>query len=107
MRRLVPLALLLAACTGPGYRDPGDSEPLRKEIEDKNIATRVRIALGEDPRTALYDSIHVECVDGTVTLEGAVKSAGVKRRAVEVAQACKGVRSVRDRISVPSASDPR
>ncbi len=98
---------LLAASKGPGYRNPGDSEELRREIEDRNTASRVRIALGQDPETAPYGSIRVRCVEGKVELVGAVDRAAVKRRAEEVALQCAGVRRVRNRINVPSASDPR
>ena len=98
---------LLAACKGPGYRNPGDSEELRLEIVDKNIASRVRIALGQDPETAPYGSIRVRCVEGKVELVGAVDRAAVKRRAEEVALQCVGVRRVRNRINVPGASDRR
>jgi len=107
VKRFICLVCLFAACKGPGYRDPGDTEELRREIGDRNTATRVRIALGEDPQTAPYASIRVECVGGTVTLQGEVRSGGVKRRAVEVARSCEGVRDVRDRISVRDASAPR
>ena len=98
---------LLAACKGPGYRNPGDSEELRLEIEDKNTASRVRIALGQDPETAPYGSIRVHCVEGKVELVGAVDRAAVKRRAEELALQCVGVRRVRNKISVPGASDRR
>ena len=108
MRQLALLILpLLAACKGPGYRNPGDSEELRLEIEDENIASRVRIALGQDPETAPYGSIRVRCVEGKVELGGAVDRGAVKRRAEEVALQCAGVRRVRNRITVPVASDPR
>ena len=108
MRHLVFLILpLLAACKGPGYRNPGDSEELRLDIEDKNIASRVRIALGQDPETAPYGSIRVHCVEGKIELVGAVDRAAVKRRAEEVALACAGVRRVRNKINVPAATDQR
>ncbi|MHC4547974.1 MAG: BON domain-containing protein [Planctomycetota bacterium] len=107
MRYRIAILLFLAACKGPGYRDPEDSEPLRLEIEDRNIESRVRIALGEDPETAPYDNIRVQCAKGGVTLVGAVDRAAVKRRAGEVALQCVGVRHVRNRITVPGASGRR
>ena len=70
MRQLVFWILpLLAACKGPGYRNPSDSEDLRLEIEDENTASRVRIALGQDPETAPYGSIRVRCVEGVFVSE--------------------------------------
>ena len=98
MRRAAAVLLLVAACRG--YRDPGDSEPLRRDIEDSNVASRVRIALGEHPETAPYDTIRVSCEAGVVTLTGDVDRAPVRRRAVEIASSCEGVRSVRDRLTV-------
>lgn len=105
-RSLLPLmalsTLLLAAagCTGPGYRDPEDSERMRSEIGDRNIATRVRIALSEDPETAPYEEIGVFCQSGVVTLSGEVDRPEVKQRAVRIARGCQGVKKVIDRISV-------
>ena len=101
MRRSLVVLLCVAACSG--YRTRKDSEPIRKEIGDRNIATRVRIVLGEDPETAPYDTIHVSCEQGRVTLDGTVDRASVKRRAVALAQGCAGVTRVHDRISVRAA----
>jgi osmotically-inducible protein OsmY len=106
MRSLLLLALLLLpACRG--YRDPGDSAELRRGIEDKNAATRVRIALGEDAQTAPYAAIKVSCENGVLTLEGAVDRAAVRDRAGDLASVDPGVTKVRNRISVQSASSRR
>jgi osmotically-inducible protein OsmY len=98
----VLLSLLLASCRGSGYRDPGGSEALVDEIEDRNVASRVRVALATDPETAPYEAIRVVCRDGVVTLEGEVGRAAVRRRAVGLAQGCPGVAKVVDRITVSS-----
>ena len=90
-------ALCLVACTR-GYRDPEDSVALEREIEDENVATRVRLALGQDPVTAPYAEIAVSCAGRVVTLRGSVDRAAVRRRAVEIARACDGVLEVRDLI---------
>lgn len=97
-RRAVVLLLLLAACSG--YRRPGDSDYVRSGIDDRNIATRVRIVLGEDPQTAPYDSIRVSCEEGVVTLTGAVDRRAVRRRAVDLAEGCEGVVHVENRIEL-------
>jgi len=96
------LALALAACSGPGYRDPGDSRELEAGIGDRNLASRVRVALAEDPSTAPYESIRVSCRDARVTLEGEVDRPDVKERAVRIARGVPGVRSVEDRIALSS-----
>ena len=99
------IALLCGLATCRGYRDPGDSEALRAEIEDKNIATRVRIALGRDPATARYADLDVACSGGRVTIVGAVDRPAARDRVVEIAAGCEGVRSVRARVTVTSASE--
>lgn len=101
MRRTALPALIgvlcLVACTR-GYRDPEDSAALEREIEDENVATRVRLALGQDPVTAPYAEIAVSCAGRVVTLRGSVDREAVRHRAVEIARACDGVLDVRDLI---------
>ena len=92
--RAVPLLVLLAACAPRGYREPEDSAALERDISDRNIETRVRIALAKDPQTAPYDSIRVRCRNGIVTLDGAVDRAEARDRAAHVARGCDGVRGV-------------
>ena len=89
--------LCLVACAR-GYRDPEDSAALEREIEDENVATRVRLALGQDPVTAPYAEISVACAGRVVTLQGNVDRAAVRHRAVEIARASAGVLEVRDLI---------
>lgn len=96
---LLLVAALLGGCA-TGYRDPEDSEPMAREIEDRNVASRVRMLLGTDPETAPYPSIRVACENGVVTLEGSVDREAVKRRAVELAKTARGVGRVRDRIVI-------
>ena len=97
-KQAMVLLVVFAGCRG--YRGPGDSEQLRADIEDKNIASRVRIELGRDPATAGYDTVTVACREGVVTLEGRVDKSGARDRIVSVAESCEGVRAVRTRIKV-------
>jgi len=102
------LTLVLLAVAGcRGYRDPGDSTELRRAIDDQNAATRVRIALGEDPQTAPYATIRVSCEEGVLTLEGTVDRAAVRDRATDLAASDPGVRKVRNRITVRDATETR
>ncbi len=103
MIRYALLPVLLAACAPRGYREPGDSAALERDISDRNIETRVRMALAKDPQTAPYDSIRVQCAGGIVTLEGAVGRVEARTRAVHIARECEGVIEVVDRLS-PTAS---
>ena len=100
--RLFILALLPLACRG--YRDPEDTEEMEEHIRDKNLATRVRLALGQDPVTAPYQAIRVSCAEGEITLTGRVDKRKVKRRAAEVARAVSGVRGVDNEITLSSPS---
>ncbi|MHC4932023.1 MAG: BON domain-containing protein [Planctomycetota bacterium] len=104
MRRSIPVALILLFACGTGYRSSDDSEPMRLEIEDSNIASRVRVALARDAETAPYTSIKVDCAKGVVTLVGEVDRQRIRVRAVEIAEVCEGVLSVNDRITVASSS---
>jgi osmotically-inducible protein OsmY len=97
MRAAVLPLVAFAACAS-GYRDRGDSEEMGRRIDDRNVETRVRVALACDPETAPYDPIRVRSYEGVVTLEGAVDRPEAKRRAVEVAAACDGVHEVEDLI---------
>jgi osmotically-inducible protein OsmY len=105
VRLLLLALLLLPACRG--YRDPEDSAELKKGIDDSNAATRVRIALGEDPQTAPYAAIRVSCERGVLTLEGTVDRAAVRDRAGDLAAADPAVRDVKNRIIVRDATEPR
>lgn len=105
MRRLLLALLLLPACRG--YRDPEDSTELKHAIDDSNAATRIRIALGEDPQTAPYATIRVSCERGVLTLDGAVDRAAVRDRAGDLASNDPAVRKVKNRISVRDPSAPR
>ena len=95
--------LLLHACSA-GYRSTEESEAMRLEIEDRNIASRVRIALARDAETAPYTAIKVSCENGVATLTGEVDRERIRVRAVELAEVCEGVYRVDDRITVASAN---
>jgi osmotically-inducible protein OsmY len=104
MRSSILAALLMLPACGTGYRSSDESEPMRLEIEDSNIASRVRIALARDAETAPYTSIKVGCAKGVVTLTGEVDRQRIRVRAVEIAEVCEGVLSVNDRVTVASSS---
>ncbi len=102
--RVAGLLLFLACTTACSrwYRSPEDSEEMAGEISDRNIETRIRLALLDDPLTEPYTQIRVRCRDGIVTLTGVVDGAKVRNRAVQIARAARGVRDVRDSISTTS-----
>ena len=101
----VAALLLLVACAAAcsrWYRSPEDSEEMEGEISDRNVETRIRLALLDDRLTEPYTQIRVRCKDGVVTLTGVVDRAEVHNRAVQIARAARGVRDVRDSISTTS-----
>ena len=98
------LLLLALSCCSTGYRSPEDSKDLRRDLDDRTIEIRVRIALGKDPETA-DEPIEVYCADAVVYLRGSVARAPAADRARSIAGGVEGARKVVDRISRPSASE--
>ena len=97
--RSISLVVLLLAGCRTGYLTPEDSAPVDRMIDDRNIESRVRMALGKDPETAPYDGIAVRCDHGVVFLEGAVDRPEVRRRAERLARGCRGVVAVENNIN--------
>lgn len=68
-------------------------------LDDSAITAKVKTQLAADAATKARN-IHVDTKGATVTLSGKVGSAEEKVRAVEIARATKGVKSVDDQLSV-------
>ena len=81
----------LAACSG--YRTEKDSKELRRDLDDRTIESRVRVALAGDPETA-EEEILVSCSEGTVYLRGTLAREAAGKRAKVVALGVEGVREV-------------
>jgi len=78
-------------------------------LRDTDITAKVKIAFHHDPTTHPYD-IDVTTAAGVVTLEGKIPSHDVAVRAKQLAMETEGVRRVKDRmviISASAASSPR
>lgn len=71
---------------------------------DSDITAKVKIALDKDTNTKHQD-IHVKTVDGVVTLRGRVATAATSDRARQIAQQTSGVKAVRDRLVITTASN--
>ena len=67
--------------------------------DDATISTRVKIALLGDPQTQLL-RLDVRTFQGVVTLSGTAPSAAVEQRAIAVARKTKGVKDVKNEITV-------
>lgn len=87
-------SLGLAACTVfEGRQTAG------QYVDDASITARVKEAFVADPQVKVFQ-IHVETMNGVVQLSGFVDSQASERRAVEIAQRQRGVKSVRDDIII-------
>ncbi|MGH9408561.1 MAG: BON domain-containing protein [Vicinamibacterales bacterium] len=95
--RTVAAALVLAAAltplTGCGAATSTPSN------DDATIATRVKIVLLDDPQTAL-SRLGVRVMNGVATLSGTVTSTAQEQRAVALAHTIRGVKDVKDEITV-------
>ena len=92
--RAALLVLLAAAACSTGYRTPEESEPLRTDLDDRTIESRVRVALSKDELTR-SEAIAIQCIDGAVYLRGDQSaSSEVAARAKSLALGVEGVRRV-------------
>jgi hypothetical protein len=71
-------------------------------VGDSTITARVKTALIKDPRIQASE-IDVQTYQGRVTLNGVVDSAAMAERALEVARATPGVRTIDDKLTLASA----
>jgi len=71
----------------------------KRAVKDTAITAKVKTALHEDKDISGAD-IHVDTVAGVVTLSGSAPSAEMSQRAEELAQQTKGVRSVKNVITI-------
>jgi osmotically-inducible protein OsmY len=71
---------------------------------DSDITAKVKMALDKDTATKHQD-IHVKTQAGVVTLRGKVASSAVSDRARQLAEQTSGVKAVRDRLVINTASD--
>ena len=68
-------------------------------VDDATITTAVKAKFVED-KTVDAGAIKVETLNGTVALSGFAKSAAEKTRAEQIARNTKGVREVRNNLTV-------
>ena len=85
------LYLLTVVACAPTPQREGTGE----YIDDAMITTKVKAALAADPNVKATE-VKVETFKGTVQLSGFVSTPEARRRAIELARATNGVRSVKD-----------
>ena len=86
----------LAVAQGNSADKPGQARPV---IDDREIALRVQSALFKDKRTTGL-GLAVKATEGTVELSGRADSQSQADRALQIARASPGVKSVTSEIRV-------
>lgn len=79
----------------------GSEETVGEKLDDGILTAKVKTALIESPDTKAYQ-INVETAAGVVRLLGAVDSAKARDAATTVAMSVKGVKEVKNELSVKS-----
>lgn len=87
-------AALVAGCAGDRM-----SRSTEEAVDDSLLANKVKIALYADKQVS-GRQITVEASQGVVQLSGVAASAAEAQRAVQIAQEVKGVKEVRNRLTV-------
>ena len=89
------VAALVAGCAGD--RMPRSTE---EAVEDHLLANKVKLALYADTQLR-GRQLTVEAAQGVIQLRGVAASTTEAQRAVQIAQGIKGVKDVRNRLTVP------
>jgi osmotically-inducible protein OsmY len=87
-------AALVAGCAGDRM-----SRSTEQAVDDSLLANKVRLALYGDQQVS-GRQIVVEAAQGVVQLSGVVASTTEAQRVVQIAQGVKGVKEVRNRLTV-------
>ena len=88
------LAALVAGCAGDRM-----SRSTEEAVDDSLLANKVKMTLYADKQVS-GRQIAVEASQGVIQLSGAVASLPEAQRAVQLAQGIKGVKEVRNRLTV-------
>ena len=88
------LAALVLGCAGDRM-----SRSTEEAVDDSLLANKVKIALYADKQVS-GRQIAVESSQGVIQLSGVVTSLPEAQRAVQIAQGIKGVKEVRNRLTV-------
>ena len=89
------VAALVAGCVGD--RMPRSTE---EAVEDHLLANKVKLALYADTQLR-GRQLTVEAAHGVIQLRGVAASTTEAQRAVQITQGIKGVKEVRNRLTVP------
>lgn len=98
-RALAIAALTGATLLGSGCAIVRGQETVGAYVDDASITTAVKAKFVED-KTVDAGAIKVETLNGTVALSGFAKSGAEKAQAERIARNTKGVREVRNNLTV-------
>jgi len=98
-RTLAAAVLVGATVLGTGCAVVRGQETVGAYVDDASITTAVKAKFVED-KTVDAGAIKVETLNGTVQLSGFAKSNAEKAKAEYIARNTKGVREVRNNLSV-------
>ena len=98
-RDLGVILWLLCAALIAGWRRRPDESEYGRGVDDRLLANKVKVALLSDPQVS-GRQIMVEGSQGVIQLRGVVHSPAEAQRAVQVAQQVKGVKEVRNHLTV-------
>jgi len=88
------LAALVVSCAGDRM-----SRSTEEAVDDNLLANKVKIALYADKQVSARQ-IAVEASQGVIQLSGVVASLPEAQRAIQIAQGIKGVKEVRNHLTV-------
>ena len=98
--KIVPASILVIALLGTaGCAVTSGQSSVGQYVDDATITTRVKTRFAEDPKVSAM-RISVETLNGTVQLSGFAKSNAEKAQAEYLARNTKGVRAVKNDITV-------
>jgi hyperosmotically inducible periplasmic protein len=98
-RKFIAAALLGVALAAAGCSASPTRESTGEYIDDSTLTTRVKAKFVEDPAVSAM-RINVETFKGVVQLSGFANSTDEASRAVNLAQATSGVKSVKNDIRI-------
>jgi osmotically-inducible protein OsmY len=94
-RRFTALAGVLVMATALGCASTAKQEGSGEYVDDTVVTTKVKAAIFNEPALKSTE-INVETFKGVVQLSGFVSSPAAESKAVEVARAVPGVKSVKN-----------
>ena len=99
LKRVTAIFLAALLVSVVGCASTSKQESTGEYVTDAWITTKVKAMLVEDPMVKATE-VNVETYKGVVQLSGFVSSTAARSRAVEVAQAIKGVTSVKNDMRI-------